>query len=252
MLGVKKHMTIEEAKAIAPSVEAVSIYKEYGSKVSYKPYQECSEQVRYLNKCQIHTKASRRSRSDPSLQVEKVILRHGAPTIERGSIDEFYFDITELVSKRIDPHGTLTNISSGTMSTPIDLMPSAQSTKSQTSSQSENSGQWHGVVYGGGKTNLNWQDLDHSRTINANRRYSIAVPKVAYNCDERMRVASTIVHEIRSSIMKELQITCSAGIAKNKLLARIASNLNKPNQQTIILRRGVESKFNCLLWKCSF
>jgi nucleotidyltransferase/DNA polymerase involved in DNA repair len=56
-----------------------------------------------------------------------------------------------------------------------------------------------------------------------------------------MRVAATIVHEIRSSIMKELQITCSAGIAKNKLLARIASNLNKPNQQTIILRRGVET-----------
>lgn len=245
-------MTIEEAKAIAPSVEAVSIYKEYGSKVSYKPYQECSEQVRYLNKCQIHKKTSRLSRSDPSLQVEKVILRHGAPTIERGSIDEFYFDITELVSKRIGPHGTLTNISSGTMSTPIDLMPSAQSTKSQTSSQSENSGQWHGVVYGGGKTNLNWQDLDHSRTISANRRYSIAVPKIAYNCDERMRVAATVVHEIRSSIMKELQITCSAGIAKNKLLARIASNLNKPNQQTIILRRGVESKFNLPFMEMQF
>ena len=44
-LGVKKHMTVEQAKAIAPTLEAVSVYKEYGSKVSYKPYQECSEQV---------------------------------------------------------------------------------------------------------------------------------------------------------------------------------------------------------------
>ncbi len=155
-------MTIEEAKAIAPTLEVVSIYKEYGSKVSYKPYQECSEQVSQIRLHSRLDKFACASEQDliPFIKVEKVIIRHGAPVVERGSIDEFYFDITELVSKRMDPH--LTN-ASGTFSTPNDSLLTAQSTKSQTSSQNENASTWHGVVYGGGKlfedlkTDLDWR-----------------------------------------------------------------------------------------------
>jgi len=77
-------------------------------------------------------------------------LKHGAPVVERSSIDEFYFDITELVSKRMDPHVNSSN-SGSSMSTPHDSTISIQSPKSQASFQNENTAQWHGFVYGGSK-----------------------------------------------------------------------------------------------------
>ncbi|XP_066594157.1 DNA polymerase iota-like [Prorops nasuta] len=53
-------------------------------------------------------------------------------------------------------------------------------------------------------------------------------------CHERLMIAYKIAKEIRSKIFKELRITTSAGIAHNKLLAKIAGSLHKPNQQTLV------------------
>lgn len=52
-------------------------------------------------------------------------------------------------------------------------------------------------------------------------------------CHSRLIIASKIAAEIRSRIFEELHLTCSAGIANNKLLAKLAGSLNKPNQQTL-------------------
>jgi DNA polymerase eta len=52
--------------------------------------------------------------------------------------------------------------------------------------------------------------------------------------DERLLcVGATIANEIRRTIFQELQYTCSTGIATNKLLAKLASPLNKPDGQTV-------------------
>ncbi|EZA59135.1 hypothetical protein DMN91_008352 [Ooceraea biroi] len=53
-------------------------------------------------------------------------------------------------------------------------------------------------------------------------------------CHSRLMLASKIAANIRSRIYEELHLTCSAGIAHNKLLAKLAGSLNKPNQQTLI------------------
>ncbi|XP_012542654.1 DNA polymerase iota [Monomorium pharaonis] len=53
-------------------------------------------------------------------------------------------------------------------------------------------------------------------------------------CHTRLMIGSKIAAEIRSRIYEELHLTCSAGIAHNKLLAKLAGSLNKPNQQTLI------------------
>jgi DNA polymerase eta len=47
-------------------------------------------------------------------------------------------------------------------------------------------------------------------------------------------VASHFVHLLRSQVEQELTFTLSAGIAQNKLLAKVASSRNKPNKQTLI------------------
>ncbi|XP_043491792.1 DNA polymerase iota-like isoform X2 [Polistes fuscatus] len=53
-------------------------------------------------------------------------------------------------------------------------------------------------------------------------------------CHLRLAIATKIASKIRDRVWKELKITCSAGIAHNKLLAKLAGSLYKPNQQTLI------------------
>ncbi|WP_058912007.1 DNA polymerase IV [Entomohabitans teleogrylli] len=51
--------------------------------------------------------------------------------------------------------------------------------------------------------------------------------------------ATLIAAEIRQSIWRELQLTASAGVAPVKFLAKIASDLNKPNGQYVITPQQV-------------
>ncbi len=50
-----------------------------------------------------------------------------------------------------------------------------------------------------------------------------------------------IANQIKDSIKKETGLTCSIGIAPNKLLAKIASDLRKPNGLTIITEKDMET-----------
>ncbi|KAF9423472.1 DNA-directed DNA polymerase eta rad30 [Podila epigama] len=51
--------------------------------------------------------------------------------------------------------------------------------------------------------------------------------------------AAEFCNEVRKAVKDELNYTCSAGIANNKLLAKLGSCLNKPSQQTIILPKHI-------------
>ncbi|KAL3288361.1 hypothetical protein HHI36_002809 [Cryptolaemus montrouzieri] len=53
-------------------------------------------------------------------------------------------------------------------------------------------------------------------------------------CEVRLKVASLIAEEMRKLIYEELGLTSCAGIAHNKLLAKIVCSKHKPNQQTVI------------------
>lgn len=57
--------------------------------------------------------------------------------------------------------------------------------------------------------------------------------------DVVLLVASEVVRSIRAAIREKLGYTCSAGIAKNKLLSKLGSAYKKPNQQTVIRNRAV-------------
>ena len=47
-------------------------------------------------------------------------------------------------------------------------------------------------------------------------------------------LGATIASQLRFAVFTQLGYTCSAGIAHNKLLAKVASAMHKPNQQTIV------------------
>ncbi|KAL5703195.1 DNA-directed DNA polymerase [Ranunculus cassubicifolius] len=52
--------------------------------------------------------------------------------------------------------------------------------------------------------------------------------------DMLLACGAIIVAELRLQVLKETEFTCSAGIAHNKMLAKLASAMNKPAQQTVV------------------
>ncbi|KAL6992115.1 DNA-directed DNA polymerase, partial [Sarracenia purpurea var. burkii] len=52
--------------------------------------------------------------------------------------------------------------------------------------------------------------------------------------DKLLACGALIVAELRMQVLKETEFTCSAGVAHNKMLAKLASGMNKPAQQTVV------------------
>lgn len=65
--------------------------------------------------------------------------------------------------------------------------------------------------------------------------------------DVIMSIAAEMIRDIRREVEEKLGYTCSAGIAKNKMLAKLAAGWKKPNQQVpdcplpLIVDRSKES-----------
>lgn len=58
--------------------------------------------------------------------------------------------------------------------------------------------------------------------------------------DAIMVIASEIVRDVRKTVYDTLGYTCSGGVAKNKMLAKLGSGHKKPNQQTVIRNRAIQ------------
>eukprot|EP00897_Mesotaenium_endlicherianum_P007474 jgi/Mesen1/6755/ME000344S06036 len=53
-------------------------------------------------------------------------------------------------------------------------------------------------------------------------------------CRERGISGSEVAAEIRRKVLERTGLTCSAGVAPNRLLAKVASDINKPNGQFVL------------------
>ncbi|KAE8389161.1 hypothetical protein BDV23DRAFT_157706 [Aspergillus alliaceus] len=58
--------------------------------------------------------------------------------------------------------------------------------------------------------------------------------------DIAMLIGSEIVRSVRTAVWDKLRYTCSAGIAKNKMMAKLGSSSNKPDKQTIVRNRAIQ------------
>lgn len=72
------------------------------------------------------------------------------------------------------------------------------------------------------------------------------------DCTECQGSATLIAQEIRQVIAREVGVTASAGIAPNKFLAKVASDLNKPDGQYVITPSEVDAFVEKLRVKCIF
>ncbi|KAB8213448.1 hypothetical protein BDV33DRAFT_184727 [Aspergillus novoparasiticus] len=59
--------------------------------------------------------------------------------------------------------------------------------------------------------------------------------------DVAMLIGSDIIRAVRTAVWDKLSYTCSAGIAKNKMMAKLGSSSNKPNKQTIVRNRAIQN-----------
>lgn len=53
-------------------------------------------------------------------------------------------------------------------------------------------------------------------------------------CERRLMIGSQVAQSIRATVLEELKLTCSVGIAHNKLLAKLVGQHNKPDNQTVL------------------
>lgn len=56
-----------------------------------------------------------------------------------------------------------------------------------------------------------------------------------------MLTGSEIIRSVRKAIWERHSYSCSAGIARNKMMAKLGSSTNKPNKQTIVRNRAVQN-----------
>lgn len=59
--------------------------------------------------------------------------------------------------------------------------------------------------------------------------------------DIAMLIGSEIIRSVRTAVWNHLSFTCSAGVARNKMMAKLGSGCNKPNKQTVVRNRAVQN-----------
>eukprot|EP00904_Undaria_pinnatifida_P005505 jgi/Undpi1/2084/HiC_scaffold_12.g05470.m1 len=74
-----------------------------------------------------------------------------------------------------------------------------------------------------------------------------ARPEEAFTLDEKLLACgAAVVSRMRAAVRAELQYSCTAGLAHNKLLAKLCSNMHKPNAQTVLPLDKVKAVFSTL------
>lgn len=130
--------------------------------------------------------------------------------VEKASVDEVFLDLSAQVhSILIERHPELTD--PAPRDDPTELLP-----RPSTSALDWNS---DALV-----------DLDHTETEDDDPDWD----------DIAMLIGSEIVRSVRAALWQRLKYTCSAGIARNKMIAKLGSAYKKPNQQTIVRNRAVQ------------
>ncbi|MCJ1468584.1 DNA-directed DNA polymerase eta rad30 [Pseudocyphellaria aurata] len=206
--GLSRHIEITEAKKLCPHLimQHVATWKEGDEKWAY--HQDAFAQI-----------ASHKVSLDPYRLESRRILAcikdvlPAAPVqrVEKAGIDEVFVDMSAQI------HATLVErfpevSGPAPYDDPTELLPRPPTTA------------------------LDWNsdalvDLDSTETEDDDPDWD----------DIAMLIGSEIVRSVRAAIRKHLKYTCSAGIGRNKMIAKLGSAHKKPNQQTIVRNRAVQN-----------
>ncbi|KAJ0982898.1 hypothetical protein J5N97_011153 [Dioscorea zingiberensis] len=142
-------------------------------------------------------KADLKSYRDAGSEVVSILSAKGR--CERASIDEVYLDLTDAAESMLSetPPEMLESIEKEALKSHV------LGLTDDGKENEENVRRW-----------LCQDDADHE--------------------DKLLACGAIIVSQLRIQVLEETQFTCSAGIAHNKMLAKLASAMHKPAQQTVV------------------
>lgn len=207
--GLNRHVPITEAKEKCPQLicQHVATWKEGDTKWSYG--EDSGQVAREI--------AVRKVSLDPyRIQSRKILglIKEMLPTdlqrVEKASIDEVFLDLSAHIHKiMLERYPELQG--PPPYDDPTEPLPRPPTTA------------------------LDWKadalvDLDDVQSEEDDPDWD----------DIAMLIGSEIVRDVRQRIHDDLQYTCSAGIARNKMLAKLGSSHKKPNSQTVIRNRAIQ------------
>ncbi|KAJ8248629.1 hypothetical protein GJAV_G00244050 [Gymnothorax javanicus] len=170
-----------------------------------------------------HGKADLTHYREASVEVIEIMSRFAV--IERASIDEAYIDLTASVQQRLrDMEG---------QQVAPDLL---KTTHVQGFPQADSNQQ--------GATEGAAPDKEELRARGLQQWLGSLDPGA--QAELQLAVGAVIVEEMRAAVEEHTSFRCSAGIAHNKVLAKLACGLNKPNRQTILPLGSVPELFASL------
>uniref|UniRef100_A0A0A9XPW2 DNA polymerase eta n=1 Tax=Lygus hesperus TaxID=30085 RepID=A0A0A9XPW2_LYGHE len=136
--------------------------------------------------------------------------------VQRASIDEAYLDLTSVVDNRLNEFQN---------GVPPDKIPNTfvvgytSESSNDEALRSEGTGSWLKDLYFSGL-----DDVDA----------------------KKLAVGAVVVEEMRREVLKVTGFKCSAGIAHNKILAKLAAGIHKPNRQTVLPQASVAQLYSTL------
>ncbi|XP_055914188.1 DNA polymerase eta [Eupeodes corollae] len=151
------------------------------------------------------------------------VLQKFTNLLERASVDEAYLDITAEVNKRME------NMNAGTFFLQPEILVNTFAVGY------ENIGLYISEITS--KISNPCDDDEFSLS------YDVDDTPAVRKSDLRLLIGAAICSEIRAAVKRETSFECSAGIAHNKILAKLGCGMNKPNKQTILPLSQISSLF---------